>query len=120
MDQIKLFNFADFFFNISKEELDEEYELYGEIGEQPDPEQIKIQELIRKNQAEILIEQGRKFKEKYLQLKAESTIKNSENDFAHSDLALAYRKRSGNSEKAEDDDSHLLELIKKAKKNAKS
>ena len=115
MNQIKLLNFADFFFNISKEELDEEN--FPDVKETnlQDPGQVKVLKIIRENQAELLIEQGRRFKEKYLKLKEQSRIKNSEKDLANPHFALAYRKKKGKEDTVEETESKLLELIKKAK-----
>lgn len=119
MNQIKLLNFADFFFNISKEELDEENLQDSKESNFQDPEQVKVLAIIKENQAELLIEQGRKFKEKYLKLKEQSRKEDSEKDLASPHVALEYRKKTGDEDSVEDSEEKKMELIRKAKEEGK-
>jgi len=100
-------------------DLDDEVILDSYLSEKEiDHEAVanRISDLLRQKRAELILQKGRKFKENYLKLKNEITVRNSENEFDTSGLALAYRKKSGNSEKDDDTDSSIMDIIKQAKK----
>jgi hypothetical protein len=118
VDQIKLLNFADFFFIAQDEDLNELRADLIEAGLASESNQDHILDLLKQKRAELLIQTGRKFKENYLKLKDESALRNSENEVDLSGLAIAYRKKSGNSEKEDDTDSVIMDLIKQAKKRS--
>ena len=119
MDQTKLINFADFFFILQNEDINELTEELIEAGLPANPEQDHILALLKQKRAELLIQTGKKFKENYLKLKNENTSRNSENEFISGGLALAYRKKSGNSDKIDDTESTKMDLIQKAKNATK-
>ncbi|OQY71307.1 MAG: hypothetical protein B6D44_13275 [Ignavibacteriales bacterium UTCHB2] len=116
MDRAKLFNFADFFFLAQDENLNELKEDLIEAGLVVESNQDFILNLLKQKRAELLIQTGRKFKENYLKLKNQNTLRNSENNSNIGELVLAYRKKSGNSEKDDDTDSSIMDIIKQAKK----
>lgn len=115
MDQVKLLNFADYFLFSGSEDIEELKEELFEAGISTEENQYKLFNYLRQQRAEILLETGRRFKEKYLKLKFENIIKNSENEFANSDLVLAYRRKIGEKDETEDEAERKLELIRKAK-----
>jgi len=119
VDQKKLFNFADYFLFAQDEDLNELKEDLTKAGLIVESNQDYILDLLKQKRAELLVHTGRKFKEMYLKLKDESTLFNSENEFNTGELAIAYRNKSGNSNKDEDADSSKMDLIKQAKKETK-
>jgi len=116
VDQIKLLNFADYFFIAQDEDLNELRADLIEAGLAAESNQDHILDLLKQKRAELLTQTGRKFKENYLKLKSQISLRNSENEIDVSQIALAYRKKSGNSEKEDDTDSVIMDLIKTAKK----
>jgi hypothetical protein len=115
VEKVKLVNFADFFLNFPEDDTENMIAEIEATGGSVADHQDKLLNYLRQQRAESFLESGRRFKEKYLKLKAENTIKNSENDFAHSDLAMAYRKKSGTGDDEESSEAEKLELIRKAK-----
>jgi len=115
VDQIKLLNFADYFLFSGSEDIEELKEELFEAGISSEDNQDKIFNYLRQQRAEILLETGRRFKEKYLKLISENTIKDSENEFANSDLVLAYRRKIGEKDDTEDEAAKKLEMIRKSK-----
>jgi hypothetical protein len=119
VDQIKLLNFADFFLIAQDEDLNELRADLIEAGLPAEANQDHILDLLKQKRAELLIQTGRKFKENYLKLKNENTLRNSEIEFEVNEAALAYRNKSDNSDKVEDAESVKMDLIKKAKEKSK-
>jgi hypothetical protein len=81
-----------------------------------------ISELLRQKRAELILKKGREFKERYLRLKNDQYIAKSETLFSGDEdnkLALAYRGKADSSEEADDSDTKLLDLIKKAREKSK-
>lgn len=81
-----------------------------------------ISELLRQKRAELILKKGREFKERYLRLKNDQYIAKSEKHFSGDEdnkLALAYRGKADSSDEADDSDTKLLDLIKKAREKSK-
>jgi hypothetical protein len=66
VDQIKLFNFADYFLVSGSENIEELKEELFEAGISTDENQDNILNYLRQQRAEILLESGRRFREKIL------------------------------------------------------
>lgn len=92
MDQIKLLNFADFFFNISKEELDDEYLTYGETKELEETGQLIIQEIIREKQQELQNKQEKLINQERTKLKNHYTFKTSDCKDTFDEATSPYQK----------------------------
>ena len=110
MDQIKLLNFADFFFNISKKELDDEYLINGELTEVQEIGQLQVQELIRNKQVELQFKKERKIKEEYLKLKNQITIKASEKLYTNRGTTRPHKEDI--EEKTAPTEEELIKLLK--------
>jgi hypothetical protein len=119
VEKVKLVNFADFFLNFTEDDTQEIIADIEETGGSVADNQDKILNFLKQKRAELRLQTGRRFKEAYLKLKAENTIKDLKDAFSHSGLAMAFRNKSGNSEKDDDTDSAKMELIKKAKERIK-
>lgn len=119
MEKVKLVNFADFFLNFPEDDTENIIADIEETGGSVADNQDRILNFLKKKRAELRLQTGRRFKEEYLKLRTENTIKDSEDAFSYSGLALAYRNKSGNSDKVEDADSIKMDLIKKAREKGK-
>jgi hypothetical protein len=119
VEKVKLVNFADFFLNFPEDDTEKIIADIEETGGSVADNQDRILNFLKQKRAELRLQTGRRFKEEYLKLRSENTIKDSEDAFSHSGLALAYRNKSGNSEKDDDKDSAKMDLIKKAKEKSK-
>ena len=80
----------------------------------------KIEKLAKHKKAELRIEEGRRFAKDYVKYLTEiQEDKRDELSINESTLALAYRKKSGNSDKIDDTESTKMDLIQKAKNATK-
>lgn len=78
----------------------------------------KIAEQLRHKKAELMLQQGRKFKERYEELKKVLYKEETENNFKNAgeaEFAVAYRKQKEEEPASEEEELKILELIKKAK-----
>ena len=105
MEDVKLLNFAGLFLNTHTTELDEITAELKEAGITVGDKQDKIIELIRQKRSEVKLQTERRFKEEYLKMKADSTIKESVNDFADADNIFSDSNKTAETEKCVEADS---------------
>ena len=115
MEKVKLLNFADFFLNFPEDDTEKMIAEIEATGGSVADNQDKILNFLRQKRAELQLQTGKRFKQEYLKLKAESEIKDSEREFAGTNFAIAYRKKTGEEDDPEDEEAKKLDLIRKAK-----
>ncbi len=117
MDKKRLENFSAFYLDTSEDDIEFMQSELREAGLNPEGSEENIRILIKKAQVEIMLAQGRKFKEEYLNALNDSKIEEAEHENAHTEqnYSFAFRKGDDGDDdfKKNIDDEKKMQIIKK-------